>query len=244
MVEEKAKKNRLPALLVGIAVAAGSALLLYTVVAPILRVAIQKAREAQQRRQVENNLRQLRLALENYHQTYDVPAKPTSDEDTGRQQTRMAKQGQEGTMLHPDVPIVEWEYRMTKDWSVTLPEKFNRRMEDDDLVIWRPGFTIWVAVWGNDHKKSREERLTWLQEEMSSGAFDIEELREEDVLRFAYRLKEESDDARVAAFYGFAIGSGGHVQLAFYFDDENELELAKSIWRSLAEHRDEPKGAP
>jgi hypothetical protein len=236
MVEEKAKKSHLPFLLVVFAVVAGSALLLYTLGVPILRVAVQKAREAQQRRQVENNLRQLRLALENYHQTYDVPARPTSDEGTGRQEPGTTKQSREATMLHPDFPIVEGEYRMTKDWSITLPEKFNRRMEDDDLVIWRPGFTIWVAVWGNDHEESREERLTWLQEEMSPDAFDIEELREEDVLRFAYRLNEESDDARVAAFYGFAIGSDGHVQLAIYFDDENEIELARSIWRSLIQH--------
>lgn len=61
--------------------------------------------------------------------------------------------------LHPGFPVVQDTYQMTKEWSVTLPGRFNRRIEDGSLVLWRPGFTIWTSVWGNDKKESAEKRL-------------------------------------------------------------------------------------
>ncbi len=71
----------------------------------------------------------------------------------------------EAVQLHPDFPVVEDLYQMTKEWSVSLPSKFNRRMEDDDLVIWQPGFTIWTTVWNNDKSERPEERLAWIKHE-------------------------------------------------------------------------------
>lgn len=140
-------------------------------------------------------------------------------------------------MLHPKFPVVEGEYQMTKDWSITLPKKFNRRFEEGNLVIWRPGITLWIAVWGNDHGESREERLRQLRDSISADAFNVEELPGDDVLRLCYRLDEAAEDNRASAFYGFAVGFDGYVQMAVYFDQESELDLAKEIWRSLRERR-------
>ena len=59
--------------------------------------------------------------------------------------------------LHPAFPIVEGNYRLTREWTIDLPGKFNRRIEDDDLVIWRPGLTFWIAIWGLEAGKTPEE---------------------------------------------------------------------------------------
>ena len=37
--------------------------------------------------------------------------------------------------LHPKFPVVEGNYQMTKEWSVTLPGKFSRRIEEGSLVL-------------------------------------------------------------------------------------------------------------
>ncbi len=136
-------------------------------------------------------------------------------------------------MLHPDFPVIESHYQMTREWSLTLPGKFNRRTEDGDLVIWRPGFTIWAAVWNNVDDKSREECLAWIKQDISEGAFDLVEERQAHVLRMRYRLAEDSDDSRVAAYYCFAVSDRSHVQMAMYFDDEADLGCAEHIWKSL-----------
>ena len=124
---------------------------------------------------------------------------------------------------------------MTRDWAVTLPEKYNRRFEDDSLVIWRPGFTIWTIIWNNNNRKTPQERLEWIRRDASSDAFEAEILTEGGIIHYAYRLTEPREEGVVHAFYAFAIGAEGHVQMAIYFDDESELEIARRIWRSLDE---------
>jgi hypothetical protein len=126
---------------------------------------------------------------------------------------------------------------MTDDWAVVLPQKFSRRVDDGDLVIWRPGFTMRIAVWNNDRKETAEQRLSWIMETMSPDAYDVEEDLEGHVLRLNYRLVEETDDDRVSAFYCYAVAEHSHVQIAFYFDDEEDLTLAREIWRSLDSRR-------
>ena len=137
-----------------------------------------------------------------------------------------------------DFPLVEGHYRMTSDWSIFLPEAFHRRIEEGSLVLWRLGITTWINVWGNDNDDNAEKRLSRIQADRSSDAFN--EIREEEagLLRYAYRLREDATDERAAALYGFAIGVGGHVQIAVYFDTENSLLVAEGLWRSLKEHRD------
>jgi hypothetical protein len=138
-------------------------------------------------------------------------------------------------MLHPELPVVEGRYQMTRDWAVTLPQPFNRRVEDGSLIFWRPGITAWTVVWGNDKGETQQERLEWLRGDSSPDAFDGEYATDGDITRYSYRLTERRDDGVVHALYGFAIGVDGHVQMAIYCDNESALETARAICRSLDE---------
>jgi hypothetical protein len=75
--------------------------------------------------------------------------------------------------LNPNYPVVEGRYPLTKDWSIVLPGPFNRRIEDGELCIWRPGFTVWLVAWNNDDEESAAERLSWLRETSSPDAFGV-----------------------------------------------------------------------
>ncbi len=143
--------------------------------------------------------------------------------------------------LNPDFPIIEGHYQMSKEWSVVLPSKFNRRVEDGSLVIWKPGFTMWTIIWNNDNSESPEERLKWIKEDSAPDAFDVVTESTNGALRYAYRLKEDSEDDRQPAFYCYAIGRDGHVQMAIYFDSPHDLSDAQAIWRSLTESPHEDK---
>ena len=133
-------------------------------------------------------------------------------------------------------PIVEGEYRLTETWSATLPEKFQSRMKDRTLVLWRDGLTIYVVGWGNEKNETATERLDWVKKKTSPEAFDVQEIEEDGILRFAYRLREDRDEGPLHSLYGFAFGGSGHVQLAFYSDVKSELDTARQIWLSLREH--------
>jgi type II secretory pathway pseudopilin PulG len=225
MNEPPRKFSNSPVMIVVLVMLAGSAMLCCGIGAVLLPPAIQQAREAKRRQQAAENLRQIGLALQNYH---DNHAGQTS-------QPIQAPTSRDGAILNPDFPVVEGKYQMTEEWSITLPGKFNRRVEDGGLVVWRPGFTIRVSALNSDQNQSTEDRLARLREGISSDAFDVGEVTEENVLRLRYGLNEKSEDRRIAACYGFVVGVNGHINLGIYFDDEGDAEQAKQIWLSVKE---------
>ena len=126
---------------------------------------------------------------------------------------------------------------MTRRWAVTLPQPFNRRVDEGSLVFWRPGITVWTVVWGNDNAQSQQERLEWLRGDTSPEAFDGESVIDGDIARYSYRLTERRGEGLVHALYAFAIGVEGHVQMVIYCDEVSNLETARAIYRSLEETR-------
>jgi hypothetical protein len=136
--------------------------------------------------------------------------------------------------LNPAFPIVEGTYRLTDEWTLQLPAPCNRRVEDGDLVLWRPGLTAWVAIWHNDNGASIDERLGWVREEQSPDAYAASDRRESGVRYYSYRLDEVDDDGdRTPALYGYAYVDREHVQIAIYFDDEADATVAEALFASL-----------
>lgn len=133
-------------------------------------------------------------------------------------------------MLHPDFPVVEGRLQLTDMWAVTLPFQMNQRVEDDSLVLWRPGFTIWLSAWESDGKRTADKHFQRVRRDADPARFDETVSEDDAMIRLSYRLKE---DGAVPGFYTFAFAPGGHIQAAFYADVEHDLETARQIWLSL-----------
>jgi hypothetical protein len=138
-----------------------------------------------------------------------------------------------GLVLNPDFPVIEGKYQFTKFWNISLPSQFNRRVEDQDIVIWKPGFTIYLAVWNNDKNLSHNDLFDEVIKDISIDAFDINFKNHENVKLFSYRLNENMGDQRVAALYCYAVSADDYVQSVMYFDNENDVEFAVKIWESF-----------
>ncbi len=136
--------------------------------------------------------------------------------------------------LHPDFPIVSGQCQLSENWALTLPTEFNRRLEDQDLVLWRPGITIWMSLWNNDHGESIAERLNWIRDDISDEAFEVSVDADSDPGKLCYRLNEPREDGVVFALYGFIVKDLGHLQIAIYVDDEPDISIAKTIFDSVA----------
>lgn len=140
--------------------------------------------------------------------------------------------------LHPDFPVVQGHHQLTPEWAITLVEPVNRRIEDGDLVLWNPRITVWMTIWHNDEDASIQARLDDLKQHMSPDAEAIEQEQTDSILFYAYRLAEEpdedTDDERRPGYYGYAFADTSHVQMAVYFDDEADVEIARALHRSLA----------
>ncbi len=131
--------------------------------------------------------------------------------------------------LHPDYPIVSGDFALTPEWSIVLPHKFNRRVEEGSLVLWRLGTTLYFNAWSNEPKLTIEERLTSFQQGSSANAFEQQLENAVGYRKYSYRLVEDG----VHVLHGFAVSENEHLQIAVYFDDEADIELARSILASL-----------
>lgn len=142
-------------------------------------------------------------------------------------------------MLNPDHGEVEGEYRPTPQWSVQLPGPMNQRMDGDDHVLWRLGFTIWLTVWEDPHGLTAEQRLQVFRANVSAEAYDVEEARNGELPRLQYRLIENRPEGVVHFLHGYVFGPVESMNVGIYMDDPAELPLALSILDSARYSRAE-----
>lgn len=136
----------------------------------------------------------------------------------------------------PGYPVVpQGFFELTEDWGVTLAEPLARRIEDDAMVLWRPGFTVYVVAWGEgEGQRTRKQRLKDLKREADPDARVVREKDDGEVIRFAYRLSEEMPDGRIESLTAFAVTDYGHLQLGIHFDDKKDEAKALAMVDGIA----------
>lgn len=134
--------------------------------------------------------------------------------------------------LNPDFPVVSGTVTLSPEWTLTVEQPMNRRLEDGALVLWRPGFTVWLTLW-NSTDAPGSARMATLLEHASPDRYDLRQWRRGEVEYAGYRLTEPEVDAAADPLYGFAVGPGGHLQFAGYFDDEADLAAAGTLLASV-----------
>lgn len=133
----------------------------------------------------------------------------------------------------PGFPLVEGDHHLTAVWSIYLPEQFARRVEQGSLVLWRPGLTIWLTAWNNDHGESQAKRLARIKESAAKNRFAESESQANDATRYRYRLRDQNADGPVESIAAVVINDDGLLQVAVYFDDPADegkaCELVDSV---------------
>jgi hypothetical protein len=125
---------------------------------------------------------------------------------------------------------------MAKNWRLTLPEEFNRRIEDGSLVLWRPELTFWINIWNNDQHATVDELLGKLMAGANPERRQESIKRTDDVIGWTYELAEEvadSDDAACTSVNGYIISALGYVQISAYVDTPEARSLGSEIIDSV-----------
>ena len=110
-----------------------------------------------------------------------------------------------------------------------------RPVDQGALVFWHSPrrVTFWLNAYdgnGGDARLTLDNIIS----DRSPDAFDEIEEAIPGVLRYSYRLREVGGGGAVASLNGFVIAEdGGFMQIGAYFDDERDVNVALSLWRSF-----------
>lgn len=131
-------------------------------------------------------------------------------------------------------PIVEGFYELTEDWGTTLPEPLAKRADGDMLMLWRPGFTVFVTVWGEGEEDvSRKQRLRDIKRECDPDGRVVRNSDNGEMILYAYRLRDITPDGEMETLTAFAVTNRGHIQLVISFDEAKDeakaLEMVDGI---------------
>ncbi len=139
-------------------------------------------------------------------------------------------------VLHPNFPIVKGEYFLSKHWRITLPVPFNRRIEDDSLVLWKPSLTFWMEQFGYDQSQSPKERVLTLTHKRNAEATDYKEFEMGSLYVAHYFLEEENEGKRVFTFNYLIASEDSLLLVSAYADDPNICKMSKQICQTIKQN--------
>ena len=129
------------------------------------------------------------------------------------------------------IPDAEGESVLDANWVADIPVRFQRRIEEANIIFWRPGFTIWMQAFGTRGDSSAKVRAK-MEESLPKSASDV--VREEagGLWRILFRIPPPSADFQRPALVALVWVNGQLLNLTCCFDDEADAAKALAIARS------------
>lgn len=124
--------------------------------------------------------------------------------------------------------------QLTPQWSIDLPDGFQRRREEAHLVFWTAGITIAVAVFSYSGPKEQTALLANLRAKAQAEKVEIIEEQEGALIRFGtMRLEAVTPKHTRLALHAFSTAENGCAQTSIYLDNAADLSQALRIWQSV-----------
>lgn len=125
-------------------------------------------------------------------------------------------------------------YQITPEWRITLETPYQRRIEDNALVLWTIGRTIVATAFRIPANLTRDELLAKLKSRPSTGVLDVYETIQDDIDRLAFMQSEEVAEGQPRlVMHTFNASPTSLLQIAFYFDIPKDVEWARATWDSV-----------
>ena len=131
-------------------------------------------------------------------------------------------------------------FRITNEWIMDVPEDFERRVEDGKLIFWKTGITIITVAFSLPEDTGKLELLNQIQEKRPEDVLETFVSTKGEIVGLGYtRVQRREGEKNRLALYSFTASETSCLQTAFYLDDPQDLEWAKSVWQSTVYHPEE-----
>ncbi|MFA5612590.1 MAG: hypothetical protein WDA04_07000 [Anaerolineaceae bacterium] len=124
--------------------------------------------------------------------------------------------------------------KLSKEWSLDIPENLQHRKEGDHVVFWRTGCTLLTTIFAYSGEKHRQVLLANLKGRAEAEKLESIIENEGEIQRYAYLKHEEIIPGHTRlALYAFTTAPYGVLQTAFYIDDVVDLKECLLVWKSV-----------
>jgi len=125
---------------------------------------------------------------------------------------------------------------LTKKWQMMINNLFEfEREESGDLYFTTGDKSVRLAIWNSDKSRAElsEEHAEIVKQKSSADVLDTFDLSDESCTRIGYSIKESDGSKTYHVIYAFTIVDQQVVQLAFYFDNKDDIDWAVETWENL-----------
>tara|TARA_B100000745_G_scaffold300260_1_gene253548 strand:- start:1236 stop:1994 length:759 start_codon:yes stop_codon:yes gene_type:complete len=137
----------------------------------------------------------------------------------------------------PDIvfmlPVEKGHVNITEFWEFSVNSYMLRRFDNGSLVIWRPGFTIWLTSYTPDNP-NYNDRASDLVTRASPNKTDLERIESDGLIKVRYFLDEEVNGELQSSAYIYGFTECQEIHIAIYFDGPKHRSEIDNVWSSLA----------
>lgn len=130
-------------------------------------------------------------------------------------------------------PVDKGNINITNEWSFNVSTRMVKRVDKGSLVIWRPGFTLWIDTYKSEDKdiSIREKKLLDI---ISPERINFESIRKDQLQKIRYELTEQSGGYVQKSAYIFGLTESQEIHITIYYDDPKSISEVDEIWNTIA----------
>jgi hypothetical protein len=125
-------------------------------------------------------------------------------------------------------------FQITKEWLIDLPEGFESKVEEGKLIFWKTGITIVAAPFRLPAGGDKLGLLNQIQEKMPEDILETMVSTKGEIVGLGYtRIQTVQNEKKRLSLYTFTASDTSFLQIAFYLDNPDDLDWAKSMWEHV-----------
>jgi hypothetical protein len=130
-------------------------------------------------------------------------------------------------------------HRLTEAWTIDINNLFERTVEDNGDLLYTTGDkSVRLTIW-EEKNKNREaiytEYTDVIENRDQSHAETLQkyDFSDDTISRIGYLIKEADVHKNYNVLYGFSIIDNETIQVALYFDEDEEINWAIETWKNI-----------
>jgi len=125
-------------------------------------------------------------------------------------------------------------FKITNEWIVDIPDKFEHRVEDEKMIFWTPGITVIAAAFRVPENTNRIDLLSQIQGKIPTNHLEIFVSTKGELAGLGYtQVQKQKGEKDRLSLVTFTASDTSCPQMAYYLDDPQDLVWAQSVWEHI-----------